>query len=290
MSILPFDRREGTIWMDGVMVPWGDAKLHLLSHGLHYGSAVFEGERAYDGRIFKSAQHARRFRTSAELLDFEIPYSVEDLVAAKDAVVAANGVGDVYVRPVAWRGSEMMAVAAQNATVHVAIATWEWPSMFDVEQKMKGIRLDIAEYRRPDPATAPCRSKAAGLYMICTISKHRAERKGYADALMLDWEGRVAECTGANVFFTRDGALHTPIADCFLDGITRQTVIGLAHRRGLEVNERRIMPDELSGFNECFICGTGAEVTPVSEIGPHRYQPGNISRMMLEDYAAEVRA
>ena len=225
MSILPFDQREGTIWMDGVMVPWGDAKLHLLSHGLHYGSAVFEGERAYGGKIFKSAEHSQRFKTSAELLDFEIPYSVEDLVAAKDAVVAANGIGDVYVRPIAWRGSEMMAVAAQNATTHVAIATWEWPSMFDVEQKMKGIKLDIADYRRPDPATAPCRSKAAGLYMICTISKHRAERKGYADAMMLDWQGRVAECTGANIFFTRDGALHTPIADCFLDGITRRTVI-----------------------------------------------------------------
>ncbi len=290
MSILPFDRREGMIWMDGAMVPWGDAKLHLLSHGLHYGSAVFEGERAYDGKIFKSAEHSQRFRTSAELLDFDIPYSVEDLVAAKDAVVEANGIGDVYVRPIAWRGSEMMAVAAQNATVHVAIATWEWPSMFDVEQKMKGIRLDIAEYRRPDPATAPCRSKAAGLYMICTISKHRAERKGYADALMLDWQGRVAECTGANIFFTRDGALHTPIADCFLDGITRRTVIDLARRRGIEVNERRIMPDELPGFNECFICGTGAEVTPVSEIGPHRYQPGNISRTLLEDYAEAVRA
>ena len=290
MSILPFDQREGTIWMDGVMVPWGDAKLHLLSHGLHYGSAVFEGERAYGGKIFKSAEHAQRFKTSADLLDFEIPYSIDELVTAKDAVVAANGIGDVYVRPLAWRGSEMMAVAAQNATVHVAIATWEWPSMFDVEQKMKGIRLDIAEYRRPDPATAPCRSKAAGLYMICTISKHRAERKGYADALMLDWEGRVAECTGANIFFTRDGALHTPIADCFLDGITRRTVIDLAHRRGIEVIERRIMPDELEGFNECFICGTGAEVTPVSEIGPHRFQPGNISRTMLEDYAATVRA
>ena len=290
MSILPFDQREGMIWMDGAMVPWGDAKLHLLSHGLHYGSAVFEGERAYGGKIFKSAEHSQRFRTSAELLDFDIPYSVEDLVAAKDAVVAANGIGDVYVRPIAWRGSEMMAVAAQNATVHVAIATWEWPSMFDVEQKMKGIRLDIADYRRPDPATAPCRSKAAGLYMICTISKHRAERKGYADALMLDWQGRVAECTGANIFFTRDGALHTPIADCFLDGITRRTVIDLARRRGIEVNERRIMPDELPGFNECFICGTGAEVTPVSEIGPHRYQPGNISRTLLEDYAEAVKA
>ena len=190
--------------------------------------------------------------------------------------------------PVAWRGSEMMAVAAQNATIHVAIATWEWPNMFDVAQKMKGIRLDIADYRRPDPQTAPCDSKAAGLYMICTISKHRAERKGYADALMLDWQGRVAECTGANIFFSRDGVLHTPIADCFLNGITRQTIIELARHRGIEVAERRIAPEELPGFNECFICGTGAEVTPVSEIGPHRYTPGNLSRTMIEDYAAAV--
>ena len=289
MSILPFDQRDGTIWMDGVLVPWKDAQLHVLSHGLHYGSAVFEGERAYGGTIFKSTEHSERFRTSAELLDFEIPYSVEELDAAKRAVLAANGAEDVYVRPIAWRGSEMMAVAAQNATVHVAIACWDWPSMFDVEQKMKGIRLDMADYRRPDPQTAPCRSKAAGLYMICTISKHRAERRGYADALMLDWQGRVAECTGANVFFTKDGALHTPIADCFLDGITRRTVIDLARERGIEVAERRIMPEELEGFNECFICGTGAEVTPVSEIGSYRFTPGNISRTLLEDYAAAVR-
>ena len=290
MSILPFDQRDGSIWLDGALVPWKDAQLHVLSHGLHYGSAVFEGERAYAGRIFKSREHAERFKRSAELLDFELPYSVDEILAAKDAVLAANGAKDVYVRPVAWRGSEMMAVAAQNATVHVAIACWDWPSMFDVDQKMKGIRLDLADYRRPDPQTAPCHSKAAGLYMICTISKHRAERRGYADALMLDWQGRVAECTGANVFFTKDGALHTPVADCFLDGITRRTVMDLARKRGIEVAERRIMPDELDGFNECFICGTGAEVTPVSEIGPHRFTPGNISRTLLEDYAAAVRA
>ncbi len=290
MSVLPFDKRDGVIWMDGVLVPWTEAKLHVLSHGLHYGSAVFEGERAYDGAIFKSRQHSERFRQSAALLDFDIPYTVDEIEAAKAAVVAANGGGDVYVRPLAWRGSEMMAVAAQNATVHVAIATWAWPSMFDTAQKMKGIRLDIAEYRRPDPQTAPAHSKAAGLYMICTISKHKAERKGYADALMLDWQGRVAECTGANVFFARDGALHTPIADCFLDGITRQTVIGLARARGIEVLERRILPDELSTFDECFICGTGAEVTPVSEIGPHAFRPGNLSRTLVEDYSALVRA
>ncbi len=289
MSVLPFDQRDGWIWFDGALVPWQDAKLHVLSHGLHYASSVFEGERAYGGAIFKSTQHSERFRRSAELLDFTIPYSVAELDAAKAMVVAKNGIPDVYVRPVAWRGSEMMAVAAQDATVHVAIATWAWPSMFDVEQKMKGIRLDIADWRRPDPKTAPSASKAAGLYMIATMSKHAAERKGYADALMLDWQGRVAECTGANVFFTRDGALHTPIADCFLDGLTRQTVIELAHHRGIEVVERRIMPDELGSFNECFICGTGAEVTPVSEIGPHTYRPGNLSRTLVEDYSAAVQ-
>jgi branched-chain amino acid aminotransferase len=290
MSVLPFDQRDGVIWLDGRMVPWSDAKLHVLSHGLHYGGAVFEGERAYGGVIFKCTEHSERFKKSAELLDFEIPYSVAELDAAKNAVIAQNGLKDVYVRPIAWRGSEMMAVAAQHATIHVAIAAWEWPSMFDVEAKMKGIRLDIADYRRPDPQTAPAHSKAAGLYMICTISKHRAERKGYADALMMDWQGRVAECTGANVFFSKDGTLHTPIADCFLNGITRQTVIDLARLRGITVEERRIMPEELSSFNECFICGTGAEVTPVSEIGPHRFTPGNLSRTMMEDYAAAVRA
>lgn len=289
MSILPFDQRDGVIWMNGALVPWKDAKLHILSHGLHYGGSVFEGERAYDGVIFKTREHSERFKRSAELLDFEIPYTVDELIAAKDAVIKANGIRDVYVRPVAWRGSEMMAVAAQNAKTHVAIATWEWPSMFDMATKMKGIRLDIAEYRRPDPATAPVASKAAGLYMICTISKHKAERKGYADAMMLDWQGRVAEVTGANIFFTKDGELHTPIADCFLNGITRQTVIELAAQNGLKVNERRIMPEELAGFNECFVCGTGAEVTPVSEVGPYRFQPGNISRAMIEAYAAAVK-
>ena len=290
MSILPFDKRDGVIWMDGKPVPWADAKLHVLSHGLHYASAVFEGERAYGGEIFKCTEHSERFKRSAELLDFEIPYSVAEIDAAKRLVVKTNGIPDVYVRPVAWRGSEMMAVSAQNATIHVAIATWEWPSMFDLAAKMKGIRLDIADYRRPDPATAPCHSKAAGLYMICTISKHKAERKGYADAMMLDWQGRVAECTGANIFFTRDGAIHTPLADCFLDGITRRTVMDLARRRGMEIIERRIMPEELATFNECFICGTGAEVTPVSEIGPYRFKPGNISRTLVEDYSAEVLA
>ena len=261
MTIIPFDQRDGVIWFNGEIVPWKDAKIHVLTHGLHYGSCVFEGERAYDGTIFKSRDHSIRFKNSAQIMDFEIPYSLDEIDAAKAKVVELNGGGDQYVRPVAWRGSEMMAVSAQHNKIHVAIATWTWPSMFDPETKMKGIRLDIAEYRRPDPMCAPVHAKAAGLYMICTISKHRAEKKGCADAMMLDWQGRVAECTGANIFFTRDGALHTPIADCFLNGLTRQTTIALAKEQGMEVIERRIMPEELSDFTECFITGTAAEVT-----------------------------
>jgi branched-chain amino acid aminotransferase len=289
MSATPFDQRDGWIWYDGQIVPWADAKLHVLSHGLHYGSSVFEGERAYGGEIFKSTEHSERLKKSAQILDFEIPYTVAEIDAAKRLVLEKNGMIDAYLRPVAWRGSEMMGVAAQDNKIHLAIAAWEWPSYFDPAQKMKGIRIDMAEYRRPDPATAPSTAKAAGLYMICTISKHKAERKGYADALMLDWQGRVAECTGANVFFIRDGVVHTPIADCFLDGITRRTVIDLAKRRGFEVAERRIMPEELSSFNECFITGTAAEVTPVSEIGPYTFQPGNMTKVLMEDYSAEVQ-
>jgi branched-chain amino acid aminotransferase len=290
MSVLPFDQREGFIWMNGRLLPWSEAHLHVLSHGLHYGSCVFEGERTYGGKVFKSREHTERFKNSANILDFEIPYSVEEIEAAKKLVVEKNGLSSCYVRPVAWRGSEMMAVAAQNSTINVAIAVWDWPSMFDVNEKMRGIRLDIAEYRRPDPRCAPVHAKAAGLYMICTLSKHRAERRGYADAMMLDWEGRVAECTGANIFFAKDGVLHTPLADCFLDGITRRTVIDLAKARGVEVHQRRIMPEELSSFDECFICGTGAEVTPVSEVGSYKFTPGNLSRTLIEDYTTAVNA
>ena len=289
MSAIPFDQREGFIWVDGAMVPWAEAKLHVLSHGLHYGSSVFEGERAYGGEIFKSTAHSQRLRRSAELLDFEVPYSVAEIDAAKRLVLERSGLRDAYLRPVAWRGSEMMGVAAQGNTIHLAIAAWDWPSYFDAATKMKGIRLDLAEYRRPDPATAPSASKAAGLYMICTISKHQAERKGYADALMLDWQGRVAECTGANVFFIKDGVVHTPIADCFLDGLTRQTVIELAKRRGFKVEERRIMPDEMEGFSECFITGSAAEVTPVSEVGPYRFQPGAMTETLMNDYLDAVQ-
>jgi branched-chain amino acid aminotransferase len=287
---IPFDQRDGLIWYDGDMVPWREAKLHVLSHGLHYGSCVFEGERAYGGAIFKSTtEHSERLHRSAELIDFTIPWSVPEIDAAKRLVLKTSGLSDAYLRPVAWRGSEMMGVSAQDNAIHLAIAAWEWPSYFDPETKMRGIRLDMAEYRRPDPQTAPCQSKAAGLYMICTISKHRAERKGYADALMLDFEGFVAECTGANVFFIRDGAIHTPVADRFLDGLTRRTVIELARRQGFEVIERRIRPEELDSFNECFITGSAAEVTPVAEIGPHRFRPGNMTRVLMEDYADEVQ-
>ena len=290
MTIIPFDQRDGSIWFNGHVIPWKDAKVHVLTHGLHYGSSVFEGERAYNGKIFKSKEHTQRFRKSAQIMDFDLPFTDDEINAAKDEVVRIAGGGDQYVRPVAFRGSEMMAVSAQNNKIHVAIATWGWPSMFDPETKMKGIRLDIAEYRRPDPMCAPVHAKAAGLYMICTISKHKAEKKGYADAMMLDWQGRVAECTGANIFFIKDGAIHTPIADCFLNGLTRQTVIGIAKEQGMEVLESRIMPEELTTFNECFIVGSAAEVTPVAEIGPYKFKPGNMSRSLMDAYSNAVRA
>jgi branched-chain amino acid aminotransferase len=285
----PFDQLEGFIWYDGNLVPWTEAKLHVLSHGLHYASAVFEGERAYGGEIFKCTEHSERLKRSANTLDFEIPYSVAEIDAAKRLVLERNGQRDAYVRPVAWRGSEMMGVSAQNNTIHLAIASWQWPSYFNPAERLKGIRLDLADYRRPDPATAPSQSKAAGLYMICTISKHKAERKGYADAMMLDWQGRVAECTGANIFFIKDETIHTPTADCFLDGITRRTVIELARRRGIKVVERRILPDELTEFSECFITGSAAEVTAVSEIADWRFTPGAITKQLMEDYTAEVQ-
>ncbi len=286
---VPFDQMPGVIWFDGKLISSPDAKIHVLTHGLHYASTVFEGERAYGGVIFKSKEHSERLKHSATVLDFEIPYSVAEIDAAKRLVVERNGKPNAYVRPIAWRDSEQLGVSAQNNAIHLAIAALEWPSYFDPAQRLKGIRLDLAEYRRPDPRTAPCLAKAAGLYMICTISKHQAERRGYADALMLDWEERVAECTGANVFFVRDGKIHTPIADCFLAGITRATAIDLAKRRGIEVIERRILPDELTGFSECFITGTAAEVTPVSEIAHWRFTPGAITRQLMDDYTAEVQ-
>ena len=289
MSIVPFDQREGVIWMNGEFVPWKDAKIHVLSHGLHYGSGVFEGERAYGGEIFKLTEHSQRLIDSAEILDMKIPYTVAEIDAACRETLKRQGFADAYVRPIAWRGSEMMGVAAQNTRINVAIAIWQWPAYFDPTQLEKGIRLDMAEYRRPDPMTAPSKAKAVGLYMICTISKHKAERKGYADALMLDWRGQIAECTGANIFFVKNGEIHTPTPDCFLDGITRRTVMGLAQKRQIKVVERAIMPDELNTFEQCFIVGTAAEVTPVGEIGPHKFKVGDLTRTLRSDYLDEVQ-
>ncbi|WP_265529387.1 branched-chain amino acid aminotransferase [Sphingomicrobium marinum] len=280
----PFDDRDGLIWFDGELIPWRDANVHMLTHAMHYASSVFEGQRAYNGEIFRLTDHSKRLKRSAEILDMEIPYTVEEIDQACRDVLKANDLTDAYMRPLAWRGSEQMGVSAQNAKIHLAIAAWEWGKYFDEEKAEKGIRLDIAPYRRPAPHTAPVHSKAAGLYMICTISRHQAQAKGYDDALMFDWEGRVAEATGANAFFVRDGKLYTPIADVFLNGITRQTVIELAKKRGIEVIEKRIWPEELDDFEEFFLTGSAAEVTFVAEAGPWRFTPGDISRRMRQDY------
>src|SRR6476660_723920 len=289
MASVPFDQLDGFIWMNGQFVKWADAKIHVLTHGLHYASAVFEGERAYSGTIYKSTEHSERLHRSAQILDFEVPFSVADIDAAKRLIVERNKQPNAYVRAIAWRGSEQLGVSAMHNTIHLAIATWEWPSYFDPAQRAKGIRLALADYRRPDPRTAPVLAKASGLYAICTTEKHRAERKGYADAMMLDWEERVAECTGANIFFIKDGKIHTPIADCFLDGITRRSAIMLAKRRGIEVIERRILPAELDGLSECFITGTAAEITAVSEIANWKFTPGAITFQLADDYTAEVQ-
>ena len=288
-DLVPYHDRDGLIWLDGTLVPWRDAKVHVLTHALHYASSVFEGERAYDGKIFKLTEHSERLVASGRILDFEIPYTVAEIDQACRDTIAANKLSDCYVRPIAWRGSEQMGVSAQATKIHLAIAAWNWGSYFPMEQRLKGIRITYAKYRRPDPACAPTKAKAAGLYMICTIEKHRAERAGYSDALMLDYRGRVAECTGANIFFIKDGVIHTPDPDCFLDGITRRSVIELAKARGIEVIDRAIMPEELGTFSECFITGTAAEVTPVSEIGEHRYKPGKITETLFSDFMALVK-
>ena len=285
MSIIPFDDRDGVIWLNGEMVPWRDARTHSLSHGLHYASLVFEGERSYGGTIFKSREHTQRLRASCQMLDFDIPYSDDEMEAVKQQVLAENDIVDGYVRAFCWRGSEMMAISAQQTKTHVAVAAWQWPSYFDPEVKMKGITLDIAEWKRPSAESAPVHAKAAGLYMICTLSKHAAERKGFTDALMLDYRGYIAEATGANVFFLmEDGKIHTPIADCFLDGITRRTVIELAQKEGLEVVERHILPEEMAQARECFLTGTAAEVTPVSLIGDYQFTPGNVTKTLVQAY------
>lgn len=284
MALIPFDDRDGLIWQNGEFVDWRDAKVHILSHGLHYGSCVFEGVRAYGGEIFKLREHTERLFASAELMGFEIPYTMDEIDDACRDLLAKMNIKDGYLRPVAWRGSEMMAVSAQKNTIHVAIAAWEWPSYFSPEARMKGISLDWAKYKRPSPDTAPCIAKAAGLYMICTLSKHEAEANGYDDALMEDYRGYIAEATGANVFFVKDGEIHTPIADCFLDGITRRTVIGLAEARQLKVNQRHIMPEELSDMEEMFLCGTAVEVTPVSNVGDRQFTVGETTKALMMDY------
>jgi len=286
---IPFDDRDGFIWFDGKLVPWREAQVHVLTHGLHYGSSVFEGERAYGGKIFKSREHSERLHRSAETLGFKIPFTVDEIEAAKYEVLKANNCVDAYLRPVAWRGSEMMAVSAQKSTIHVAIAAWEWPSMFNPEIKARGIRLGWAKYKRPSAETEPVHSKAAGLYMICTISKHDAEARGYQDALMLDYRGYLAEATGANLFLVINGELHTPLADCFLNGITRQTVIGLAKDAGITVHERHMEPSELTRAQEVFLTGSAAEITPVGEIEGQKFTPGKVTHLLMEAYTKATR-
>ena len=279
-----FDNRDGWIWLDGELVPWRDARVHVLTHALHYASSVFEGQRAYNGQIFKLREHSERLRQSASLLGFELPWSVADIEAACNQVLKTNNFVDAYMRPVAWRGSESMGVAPGNTKPHMAIAAWEWGKYYDSRHSDNGIRLEIARWRRPAPYTAPTASKASGLYMICTLSKQHAEQHGYNDALMFDWRGRVAETTGANVFFVADGALHTPVPDCFLDGITRRTIMDLARRRGIAVHERPIWPEELEGFEQMFLTGTAVEVTPVRSAGPWNFEVGDLTRQLSQDY------
>ena len=289
MAIVPFDDRDGWIWFDGEFIPWRDAKTHVLTHGLHYGSSVFEGERMYNGEIFKLTEHSERLKRSAELLDFEIPYSVAEIDQACKDTCERNGLTDCYIRPVAYLGADKLSVSSIGNKVHLAIAAWEWPSYFDPEVKKKGIALEWAKWRRPDPATAPSTAKAAGLYMICTMSKNAAEQRGFADALMLDWRGFVAEATGANVFFVKDGVIHTPDVSNILNGITRQTVIDLARDKGIEVIIRDIKPEELSDFSECFLTGSAAEVTPVGQVAEYKFVPGDISLGLMTDYEKLVR-
>ncbi|HEY2836886.1 MAG TPA: branched-chain amino acid aminotransferase [Rhizomicrobium sp.] len=288
-EMIPFDQRDGSLWYDGKLIPWKDAKTHVLTHGLHYGSSVFEGERIYNGKIYKLKEHTARLFFSAETLGMKIPYTQDEINQACIEAAEAQNIKDGYIRPVAFRGSEMMAVSAQNTKIHVAIACWPWPSYFSPEEKLKGIRLDFAKWRRPSPETEPVHAKAAGLYMICTLSKHEAESRGYADALMLDYRGYVAEATGANVFFVKDGSLYTPTPDCFLNGLTRQSVIAIAKEHQVPVIERHIKPEEMGEFSECFLTGSAAEVTPVSEIGPYRFKPGALTETLMNAYADEVR-
>jgi branched-chain amino acid aminotransferase len=279
-----FADRDGWIWLDGELLPWRDAQIHVLTHALHYASSVFEGQRAYNGVIFKLQEHSERLRRSAELLGFELPWSVEEINAACEQVLKANELTDAYMRPVAWRGAESMGVAPGNTRPHLGIAAWQWGKYYDPRLSDNGIRLEIAPWRRPAPYTAPTPSKAAGRDMFATLSKQHAEQHGYNDALMLDWRGRVAEATGANVFFVRDGTLHTPVPDCFLDGITRRTVMDLARGRGVEVQERAIWPEELENFEQMFLTGTAVEITPVQSVGPWNFKVGDLTRQLSKDY------
>lgn len=289
MQTAPFDDRDGFIWYNGKMLDWRDARVHVLNHGLHYASCVFEGERVYNGKVFKLTEHTERLHNSARILGFDIPYSVAELDKITNEVVTKNNVENGYVRPFAWRGSEMMAVSAQKNRIHVAVAAWGWPSYFSTEAKERGLRLQVSKWVRPSPNTAPTASKAAGLYMICTLSKHAAEKDGFEDALMLDYRGLIAEATGANIFLVINGELHTPVPDCFLDGITRRTIIELAKARGIKVVERQIKPEELAGTNEVFICGTAAEVTPVGVIGDYKFAIGPVTKQLMQDYSELVR-
>ena len=285
-----YDDRDGVIWMDGALVPWREANVHILTHAMHYASSVFEGERCYNGRIFKSREHSERLKISANLIDFEIPWTIDEIEAAKEEVLKANGLTDAYVRALAWRGSgEDMGLSSRRNPVSMAVAAWAWGNYYG-DAKMKGAKLDIAKWRRPDPATAPFQAKAAGLYMIATMSKHEAEAKGCSDAMMMDYRGYVAEATGANIFFVKDGEVHTPLADCFLNGLTRQTVIGMLKDRQVKVHERHILPGELEQFQQCWLTGTAAEVTPVGQIGDYSFEVGALTREMSESYEKLVRS
>ena len=285
-----YDNRDGYIWMDGKMVDWREANVHILTHAMHYASSVFEGERAYNGKIFKSREHSERLKRSAEMIDFEIPYTIDEIEAAKAEVLAASGLQDAYVRAVAWRGvGEDMGVASARNPVRMAIAAWEWGAYYG-DAKMKGAKLDISKWKRPSPETIPSHAKAAGLYMICTMSKHAAEAKGCSDAMMYDYRGYVAEATGANIFFVKDGEVHTPTPDCFLNGITRQTVIDMLREKNIKVHERHIMPEELEGFEQCWLTGTAAEVTPVGQIGDWHFEVGALTREIALDYEKLVRS
>jgi branched-chain amino acid aminotransferase len=285
-----YDDRDGKIWVDGTLVDWRSAQVHILTHAMHYASSVFEGERAYGGKIFKSREHSERLIQSGRLIDFEIPYTVDQIEKAKEDTLAANGLSDAYVRALAWRGAgEDMGVASARNPVHLAVAVWSWGNYYG-DAKMKGAKLDIAKWRRPDPATAPSQAKAAGLYMIATMSKHAAEAKGCSDAMMFDYRGYVAEATGANIFFVKDGEVHTPLADAFLNGLTRQTVMEMLREKGITVHERHIMPDELEGFEQCWLTGTAAEVTPVGQIGDYNFEVGALTRDIAQSYETLVRS